>query len=143
MLITELTLRKELTMGMDLNFFEALFDRRLAEKVGNINELEEAIYRLVMELGRNGIEEVLEGADEKLLAECPRCGGSNTESKGKEGRLLKTRLGEVRIRRRRLYCRNCQKSFYPLDEKMGISSGEKRHFELAEAGSLLWSLLAL
>jgi len=77
-----------------------------------------------MELGRKGIEEVLEGADEKLGAECPRCRGSNTESKGKDQRLLKTRLGEVRIRRRRLYCRDCQKSFYPLDEQMGFSSGE-------------------
>lgn len=115
-------------MAMDLNFFETLFDRQLTDKrqVANINELEQTIYRLVIELGRKQIEEILVQADAQLGAgtECPHCGGSHTQSKGKDQRLLKTRLGEVHLTRQRLVCRDCQTSFYPLDEQLGVERSE-------------------
>jgi len=60
-------------------------------------------------------------ADERQeqVAGCPQCGGEQVRRKGRRGRRLYTRMGEVDLSRQRCECRGCGHVFFPLTGELG------------------------
>jgi len=96
----------------------------IPQDLRNFNALEQAVFSAALEAGRRRLISILEQLDEKLAGDCPHCGSPITEPKGKDRRVLKTKLGRVELARRRLFCRACGRSSYPLDERLGLTPGQ-------------------
>jgi hypothetical protein len=50
---------------------------------------------------------------------CPQCGGEQVRRKGRRGRRLYTRMGEVHLSRQRCECVGCGHMFFPLAGELG------------------------
>ncbi len=60
------------------------------------------------------------------FANCPLC-GKQSRSRGMRKKKIETLAGEAEINRPYFYCVPCGHGFYPLDEKLGLSSEHKQH----------------
>ena len=61
------------------------------------------------------------------------CDGPRWESQGRRSRCLRTSVGEVEIRWRRVRCRHCGKSLIPLREVLGLEAYQSKSRELERA----------
>lgn len=68
---------------------------------------------------------------------CERCGMLLVRN-GREARRIKTLVGEVKVNRVRLRCQGCGGENYPLDQAMGLGSGERMTLGVRE-----WALVYL
>lgn len=86
----------------------------------NFHEIEERIYLISLKLGRRMLEGVLRVLDDRIREGRPR---KVLENRGKEGKYLLTKMGDIRYSRRRYYDRVFGGYRYLLDEALGL---EKR-----------------
>lgn len=108
--------------------FRELVEQSLAELEQEgvpvtLDRIESTVTQIKERLGRELQQEILEqqpDAPENRQA-CPRCAGS-TRFRACSERLLLTRHGEVRLRRRWFYCPPCQAGFAPLDRRLGLDA---------------------
>ena len=94
-------------------------------KVDSLSEMELAVRRALVRLGRQMLESWLAKEGSGYAAgeiECS-CGGQARYLARREGILL-TALGAVRYKRAYYLCPQCHRGTYPLDERLGLRPGE-------------------
>jgi len=100
-----------------------LVAERFPEGTGprTLAEMEEALAAVKRELGeqlqRLWIEQQEQEAENR--SECAACGGT-ARFCGRRERLVVTRHGELRFRRRYYHCPACHQGFAPLDRRLGL-----------------------
>ena len=97
------------------------YQQELAAK-GTLMDLEELTYQIGDEIGRKLCEKVLanrgEQAAEVEQAECPDCGAACTRV-DVEPVVLDGLRGPLGFSQPKYYCRQCRRSFFPSDGKIG------------------------
>ena len=81
------------------------------------NSLEQMVFDITRQIGRQVLAKTLEEVDQNLKAERPQ---GTLENTGKRPKVLMTRLGDIRYERTRYRDRQTKKSRYLLEEKLGL-----------------------
>lgn len=98
---------------------EALIDQLLEwdeeNQAPNLTQLEDEVLELRQQFGQEMAEVVLAGQVAKEPVETPRCQkcGKPLRNKGRKGKGIVSRLGEMTIERGVYYCKDCASSFFP------------------------------
>jgi hypothetical protein len=93
----------------------------------DVNHVEEELLKKREEVFKEIMVNVLERIERERLrhgVKCPACEGQAIK-KGSDGRKIETLIGEIRYRRTRFKCRNCNVEFYPLDKAIGLEPQKK------------------
>lgn len=103
------------------------FVRELEEEFGELPESDEPLITRIedraIEMGdavmTRMMQRKLESPPSTERPECcPSCGRTG-HCKGKRGRLLQTRRGQIRLEEVEYYCSHCRKSFFPAEQAAG------------------------
>jgi hypothetical protein len=81
----------------------------------NLTQIEEAVLALRARLGQAMTEVVLAGQEAQQPVEapmCPQC-GEPMRYKGRKGKALESRLGELAMERGYYYCAHCESGLFP------------------------------
>jgi hypothetical protein len=92
----------------------------------SLSEMETSVKQMTHELGNAILQEWLEAQEQKYPADeksCPHCGEQAKYVRRRKGMSI-TLQGRVYYRRCYYLCESCQGGFYPLDQELGINSGE-------------------
>jgi len=120
---------------------ELSFTVRILPKQTDVHWIEEELLRLRQEVFLRVMERVILEVEREILKgerRCERCGLVLVRN-GQEIKRVKTLVGEVEIRRVRLRCPGCGRDSYPLDEAMGMGSGERVTLGVRERA--LWAVV--
>jgi hypothetical protein len=105
----------------------------LDELVLRLQEVFEAkgfpgVLSLILEVVDESLSLGLCGWNQQVVAECfrPCCAQCRWELKGREPRTIRTALGTVEMRWRRLRCIHCGKSFVPLRQWLGLEKWQSK-----------------
>jgi hypothetical protein len=118
---------------------ELSFTIRILPRQTDVHWIEEELLRLREEVFLGVLEKVMLEIEREVLKgkrQCGRCGAVLVRN-GREARRIKTLVGEVKVNRVRLRCQGCGVENYPLDEAMGLGSGERMTLGVRER--LLWA----
>jgi hypothetical protein len=118
---------------------ELSFTIRILPRQTDVHWIEEELLRLREEVFLRVLESVMLEIEQEVLKSerrCQRCGGVLVRN-GREVRRIKTLVGEVKVNRVRLRCQGCGEEIYPLDQAMGLGSGERMTLGVRER--LLWA----
>jgi len=102
------------------------FDVNIALRQRDVHWIEEELLRIREEVFLGILKKVLDGIEGEVLGvsrECEACGLAMVRN-GQALRRVKTLLGVVKLERVRLRCSRCGREIYPLDEAIGLESGE-------------------
>jgi hypothetical protein len=105
---------------------ELSFAIRILPKQTDVHWIEEELLRIRGEVFLGVLKRVLEEIEEEVLGvlrECEVCGLGMVRN-GQASRRIKTLLGVMELERARMRCPRCGQEIYPLDEAMGLESGE-------------------
>ncbi len=120
--------------GIELSFII-----RILPSQTDVHWIEEELLRLREEVFLRVLERVILEIEREVLKgerRCERCGVLLVRN-GREAKRVKTLVGEVKVNRVRLRCQGCGEENYPLDQAMGLSSGERMTLGVRER--LLWA----
>lgn len=92
-------------------------------EVGGL-ELEQELFKYLLALGRESLEQLEADLDPKLQDRACRTCGERTEDKGRHSKVYRTRFGFVQVRRRGRYCSQCKRTEYAWDRFLGVDPGE-------------------
>jgi hypothetical protein len=118
---------------------ELSFTIRILPRQTDVHWIEEELLRLREEIFLGVLEKVMLEIEREVLKrerQCERCGAVLVRN-GREARRIKTLVGEVKVNRVRLRCQGCGVENYPLDQAMGLGSGERMTLGVRER--LLWA----
>jgi hypothetical protein len=118
---------------------ELSFTIRILPRQTDVHWIEEELLRLREEVFLGVLEKVMLEIEREVLKgerQCERCGAVLVRN-GREARRIKTLVGEVKVNRVRLRCQGCGVENYPLDQAMGLGSGERMTLGVRER--LLWA----
>ena len=105
----------------------------------DVHWVEEELLRVreevFLEVFKRVMREIEEGALRRERV-CKKCGLLLVRN-GRELKRIKTLIGTVEVNRVRLRCQGCQEDIYPLDEAIGLGSGEQ--MSLGVRGRALWA----
>jgi len=105
---------------------ELSFTIRILPKQTDVHWIEEELLRIRGEVFLGVLKRVLDEIEGEVLRvsrECEVCGLGMVRN-GQALRRVKTLLGVMELERVRLRCPKCGQEIYPLDEAIGLESGE-------------------
>lgn len=94
---------------------ERILDWQAQAEGPTLREFEEQVLRARKELTQEMVEAFLRGEEAGAPAEkqaCPQC-GAWMENKGKQPKLIETRVGTIKLKREYFYCEACEKGLFP------------------------------
>ncbi len=102
------------------------FEVNIALRQRDVHWVEEELLRVREEIFLRVLRRVMEEIEGEVLRGTRECEGCGIEMvrNGREPRRLKTLLGVLELERVRLRCPGCGQEVYPLDEAIGLESGE-------------------
>ncbi len=102
------------------------FDVSITLRQRDVHWVEEELLRIREEVFLGVLKRVLEEIEGEVLRDSRECEGCGLEMvrNGQALRRIKTLLGVVELDRVRLRCPRCGQEIYPLDEAIGLESGE-------------------
>jgi hypothetical protein len=104
---------------------KALLSEMGGADAGGLYEIEERLRESVQAVGRQCLEQLLQGLETKYPAgevACD-CGGTAQHRYRRAGTVL-SHFGRVRYRRHYYVCGDCHRGQYPLDQQLGIQPGQ-------------------
>jgi formylmethanofuran dehydrogenase subunit E len=116
-------------------------DTRILPSQTDVHWIEEELLRLREEVFLRVLERVMLEIEREVLKRerrCERCGMLLVRN-WRDARRIKTLVGEVKVNRVRLRCQGCGEENYPLDQAMGLGSGERMTLGVRE-GALVYLL---
>lgn len=101
--------------------YRKLLEQRLPRTPQKIDQIEETVEEISREMERELEQQILDQQQTPPdnRACCPHC-GSSARYRGLQERVLLTRHGERRLRRRYYHCGACSCGFAPLDLALGL-----------------------
>jgi hypothetical protein len=102
------------------------FKVNIALRQRDVHWIEEELLKVREEIFLKVFRRVMEEIEGEVLKgarECKECGLEMVRN-GREPRRLKTLIGVLEVKRVRLRCSRCGQEIYPLDEAIGLESGE-------------------
>lgn len=121
---------KEINLSFNVNILLNQTDIHFIEE--EMLKMREDIFLNVLEKTLLQIEIEATGKDSK----CQKCGYPLVKN-GSDKRKIKTLLGEIEIKRSRMYCKKCRANTYPFDDAIGLASF--RHETLGVRKKSLWA----
>jgi hypothetical protein len=81
----------------------------------NLTQIEDIVLELREEMGEGMVESVLQGQEKVQPAEGPKCKKCSKEMryKGRKGKVVESRVGELGILRGYYYCPDCKAGIFP------------------------------
>lgn len=115
------------------------FDVSILLNQTDIHFIEEEMLKMREDIFLNILEKALLQIEADATGKASRCQncGYTLVKNGSDKRKIKTLLGEIEIKRSRMYCKKCLLNFYPFDEAIGLSSFE--HETLGVRERSLWA----
>jgi hypothetical protein len=98
-----------------------------AEK-DNLGHLEEALRRPTAEFLRELLEASAQKKADACPPNCPNCGKKLKRVQTLE-RTVQTMAGEIKVKRQRGWCDQCEEWFIPADQALGLASGYSPHLQ--------------
>ncbi len=105
----------------------------------DVHWVEEELLRVREEVFLEVFKRVMREIEEEALSRgrvCKKCGLQLVRN-GRELKRIKTLIGAVGVNRVRLRCQGCREEIYPLDEAIGLGSGEQMSLGVRERA--LWA----
>ena len=115
------------------------FEVSIVLKETDVHWVEEELLRIREEVFLEVLKRVMMEIEEDVLKGarfCEKCRLVLVKN-GREGRKIKTLVGAVEVNRVHLRCRGCEEDIYPLDEAIGLGSGEQMTLGVKERA--LWA----
>ena len=93
---------------------DAMLDHIKAEQDLDLTEIEDMALQLRQTVGHAATQVLARSESEKQAVDvaCPDC-QQTMRYKGRKGKWMKTRTGEVRVERPYYYCGSCQRGHFP------------------------------
>jgi len=111
-----------------------------ADEPGGMGGIEDALAEGALEMQRLALEHAAQKkADGADHAHCPVCGRKLERVTRGHGRHVRTRFGQITLRRSRGYCRECAQWRFPADDLLGLDKRATASPGVQRAESLLVS----
>jgi len=109
--------RKELEAeleGRSKQVIRELLDWNESQAAPDFTQIEEIVLELREKLSQAMVESVIASQEQVQPVEvrCPQCGGG-LRYKGRKGKVVESRVGEVKLERGHYYCPICQSGIFP------------------------------
>jgi uncharacterized protein with PIN domain len=93
---------------------QELLDWDESQSAPDLTQIEDIVLELREKLGKAMVESVVESqeATQPVEVVCPKCGGL-MRYKGRKGKVVTSRVGEVDLKRGHYYCPTCQSGIFP------------------------------
>lgn len=94
---------------------ESLLEWEDANSRPNLTEIEDEVLLLRKRFGEELVQAVLESQESQQPSEAPKCQGcgKSLADKGRKGKEVESRVGELKIERNYYYCKECKSGLFP------------------------------
>lgn len=116
--------RKELEAELEersKQVIRELLDWNDSHNKPDLTQIEDIVLELREKLSKAMVDSVVENQEQVQPVEmrCPKCGGV-MRYKGRKGKVVESRVGEVELDRGHYYCEQCKEGIFPPGSATGV-----------------------